>query len=160
MSNPSDSSPPGDLSMLMRAALLLALPLAIAGAQSNDDNVPVFKGPVAEGPWLRVRTMKGDVQVRETSGRDVIVTARKRYERGHSGVITFEVQHDGSNVTVCAKWERTVRCDENGYDSGRGWNHDDEGDADFTIELPRGVRLLASTGNGEVGIRNAGSDVR
>lgn len=146
--------------MLFRAALFLALPFALAGAQSNDDNVPVFRGQIAEGSWLRVRTMKGKVQVREASGRDVIVTARKRNAFRGASEITFDVQHDGSNVTVCAKWERTVRCDEDGYDSGRGWNHDDEGDADFTVDLPRGVKLVASTGNGEVGIRNAGSDVR
>lgn len=146
--------------MLFRAALLLALPLSLAGAQSNDDNVPVFKGQVAEGSWLRVRTMKGNVSVREAAGRDVIVTARRRYGFGRSGEITFDVQHDGSNVTVCAKWERTRRCDEDGYDEGRGWNRNDEGNADFTVELPRGVKLVASTGNGDVEIRNAGSDVR
>jgi DUF4097 and DUF4098 domain-containing protein YvlB len=34
------------------------------------------------------------------------------------------------------------------------------GRSDFTVALPRGVRLLASTGNGEVDVRNAGADVR
>lgn len=146
--------------MLFRAALLLALPITLAGAQSNDANVPVFKSQITEGSWLRVRTMKGNVHVREATGRDVVVTARRRNGSGKSGDITFDVQHDGSNVTVCAKWERTRRCDEDGYDSGRGWNRGDEGNADFTVELPRGIKLVASTGNGDVEIRNAGSDVR
>jgi hypothetical protein len=146
--------------MFLRAALFLVLPLALAGAQSNDDNVPVFKGRIAEGSWLRLRTMKGNVNVREAAGSEVIVTARRRYGFGRSGDITFDVQHDGSNVTVCANWDRTVRCDEDGYDSGRSWNRSDEGSADFTVDLPRGVKLVASTGNGDVAIRNAGSDVR
>lgn len=146
--------------MLFRAALLMALPIAVAGAQSNDDNVPVFKGQVAEGSWLRVRTMKGNLQVREAQGRDVIVTAKRRYGFSRSGQITFDVQRDGSNVTVCAKWERTRRCDEDGYDEGRGWNRSDEGSADFTVEIPRGVKLVASTGNGDVSIRNVGGEVR
>lgn len=146
--------------MLFRAALLIALPITIAGAQSSDDNIPVFKGQVAEGSWLRVRTMKGNVQVREATGRDVIVTARRRYRYGRSGEIKFDVQKDGSNVTVCAMWERTRQCDEDGYDSGRGWNRSDEGSADFTVEIPRGVKLVASTGNGDVSIRNVGGEVR
>jgi DUF4097 and DUF4098 domain-containing protein YvlB len=148
--------------MLFRAAVLLALPITFAGAQSSSDNIPVFKGQIAEGSWLRIRTMKGNVQVREATGRDVIVTARRRYGYGRSGEIKFDVHHDGSNVTVCALWEQTRRCDEDGYDSGRGWNRDrsDDGSADFTVELPRGIKLVASTGNGDVDIRNAGSEVR
>ena len=146
--------------MFFRAALILALPIAIAGAQSTAENVPVFKGQIADGSWLRIRSMKGNIQVREATGRDAVVTAKRRNGFGRSGDIKFEVLHDGSNVTVCAVWERTRSCDAEGYDSGRGWNSSDEGSADFTVELPRGLKLVASTGNGEVEVRNAGGDVR
>jgi DUF4097 and DUF4098 domain-containing protein YvlB len=46
-----------------------------------------------------------------------------------------------------------------GYDS-RGGDDRSVGRSDFTVALPRGVKLLASTGNGEVDVQNAGADVR
>lgn len=148
--------------MLFRAALFLALPAALAGAQTNDGKTEVFRGQVPAGSWLRLRTMKGDVQVKEAPGREVIVTGTRRYRTRQTGEITFEVKRDGSNVTVCAIWERTSRCDENGYssrsNSGRGWNSN-EGDADFVVEIPRGVNLVAATGNGEVTVRGVGGDL-
>ena len=143
--------------MLFRAVLMLTLPIALAGAQTGD-NAEVFRGQISEGSWLRVRTMKGDVQVREAAGRDVVVTARRRYGMRQRGDITFEVKRDGSNVTVCAMWERTRQCDADGYNSGRGWDSD-TGSADFTVEIPRGVKLVAATGNGEVTVRGTTSDV-
>ena len=146
--------------MIFRAVLLLALPAALAGAQTSADKTEVFKGQIASGSWLRVRTMKGDVQVREAIGTDVIVTANRRYRMRQTGAITFEVKRDGSNVTVCAVWERTRRCDAEGYssESRRGYDSN-EGDADFTIEIPRGVKLVAATGNGDVSIRGVGGEL-
>ena len=144
--------------MLLRAALLLAFPVALASAQTTDETTPVFKGRIAAGSSLRVRTMKGDVQVRESSGSEVVVTARRRYRSRQSGQITFDVLHDGSNVTVCAISKDTRRCDAEGYDSGHGWDSD-VGFADFIVEIPRGIKLVAATGNGEVDVRGAGADV-
>ena len=146
--------------MLFRALLLLAVPAAIAGAQSTDDKSEVFRGQIPQGSWLRVRTMKGDVQVREASGRDVIVTAKRRYGLRQRGDITFDVKKDGSNVTVCAMWERTRQCDADGYssNSSRGWDSN-EGNADFVVELPHGLKLVAATGNGEVTVRGASDEV-
>jgi DUF4097 and DUF4098 domain-containing protein YvlB len=69
------------------------------------------------------------------------------------------VKRDGQNITICAITERTRRCDDEGYDS-RGGDDRSVGRSDFTVALPRGVKLLASTGNGEVDVQNAGADVR
>ena len=95
----------------------------------------------------------------ETSGSTAKVTARTRYRYSDSDQVTYEVKKDGQNVTICAITSRTRRCDEDGYDS-RGGNDRGEGSADFTVALPRGVKLLASTGNGEIDIRNAGAEVK
>ena len=75
--------------MLFRAMLLLAVPAALAGAQTDTDKTQVFKGQVPAGSWLRLRTMKGDVQVREATGSDVVVTATRRYRARQKGAITF-----------------------------------------------------------------------
>ena len=147
--------------MKIAAALILVLatPVANVGAQFPTDAQPVFSGEVPSGSWLRIRSLQGRIEVREGTGRNAVVTARKRFSVRPAGEITFEVKKDGSNVTVCAIWTRTVRCDEDSYDSRSG-NDRDIGRVDFFVELPRGVKLVASTGNGDVSISNAGSEVK
>lgn len=137
------------------ALMLMAMPFAAISAQQN-----VFSGQVPAGGWLRVRTPHGDVKVDETSGNTVTVTARQR--RGEDDEdARFDIKRDGNNVTVCAIVRATRRCDADGSDTrwfgnGRGR---DMTRVDFTVSLPKGVRLLVSTGNGDVDVRGAGSDV-
>lgn len=139
--------------------LMLALPAFEARAQFPSDAEPVFSGEVASGSWLRIRSLKGRIEVRETSGRTAVVTARRRFNVRPAGEISFEVKKDGSSVTVCAIWQRTTRCDEDSYESRSG-NDRDIGLVDFFVQLPRGVKLVAATGNGDVTIANAGAEVR
>ena len=87
-----------------------------ASKVTDEPSTPVFNGPVAQGAWFRIRTPKGDVEVREALGRNVVVTATKRSDWRGTGDVTFEVRRDGANVTVCAIWPRTTRCDARGYD--------------------------------------------
>jgi DUF4097 and DUF4098 domain-containing protein YvlB len=150
--------------MKLSFAMTLLLAASVAGAQESSTQ-QVFNGHVASGAWLRIRSHKGDIRVTESSGSTVTVTARTRYRYEDSDKVTYEVKRDGSNVTICSITVRTRRCDEEGYDS-RGYrdrgdrNDRGEGSADFTVSLPRGVKLLASTGNGEVDVRGASSNVR
>jgi len=147
--------------MFTRAALLLltAVPFAALGAQtSTSGSSTVFRGEIQRGAWLRVRGLKGSIEVRETTGNTAVVYARRRFNPRASGDITFETRRDGANVTVCAIWEETRRCDANGYDS-RGGRHDTMGLVDFVVELPKGIKLVAATGNGTVHVRNAGEEV-
>lgn len=139
--------------------LLLAVPTVDARAQVPSDATPVFTGEVAPGSWLRIRSLKGRIEVREGTGRNAVVNARRRFSVRPAGEIVFEVKRDGSNITVCAIWRRTVRCDADTYQSRSG-NDSDIGLVDFFVELPRGVKLVASTGNGDVTVRNAGAEVQ
>ena len=139
-------------------AVLLVLLAPAAGAQSSSDSKPVFSGSVPNGAWLRVRNHKGDVRVTETAGSTATVTARNRGTSAFDEETKFEVRRDGQNVTICAITRRTSRCDERGY-SSYGGSDRDYSRTDFIVALPRGVKLDASTGNGEVDIRNAGAEV-
>ena len=147
--------------MKSRAALLLASLVLIPAPLLAQESLPrqVFSGEVASGSWLRIRNFKGDVEVREGSGRTATVTAAQGRRRSAEGV-TFEVKRDGNNVTVCAIYPRTRRCDAEGYDYS-SWRRDDNelGSIDFTVTLPRGVKLVAATGNGDVDVRQAGAEV-
>lgn len=131
-------------------------------APSLEQSVQVFNGPVAQGAWFRVRNLKGAIDVRATTGRNVVVTASRRGGSGDEDDVTFDVRRDGANVTVCAIWPRTTRCDANGYNDEGSYRRRDDGGierVDFVVELPRGINLVAATGNGTVEVRNTGAEV-
>jgi hypothetical protein len=132
------------------------------GFRASAQSVQVFNGPVAQGAWFRVRNLKGAIVVRETTGRNVVVTASRRGGSGDDDDVRFDVRRDGANVTVCAIWPRTTRCDANGYNDEGGYRRRNDGDierVDFVVELPRGINLVAGTGNGTVEVRNTGAEV-
>ena len=144
---------------ILLVASFVALPLPVIGQGSLPRQV--FSGEVASGSWLRIRSLKGNIEVREGSGRNAIVTAAQGRGRRSAEAVTFEVKRDGSSVTVCAIYPRTRRCDEDGYDYSSWRSEDNEiGGIDFTVTLPKGVRLVAATGNGTVDVRGAGAEVK
>jgi DUF4097 and DUF4098 domain-containing protein YvlB len=155
MSNPANTETGEPMKIFAALLLVAALPAASIAQGSTEQ---VFSGQIPAGSWLRLRTMKGDIDVREARGNNVVVTARRRSYRGADREVRFEVKRDGNSVTICAIWERTRRCDAEGYESRSGYDRDSES-ADFTVELPRAVKLLAATGNGDVMVRNAGAEV-
>ena len=146
--------------------LLPALSVILATLSSSpvtkpivtETETPVFNAPVAPGSWFRLRNHKGTIEVRETSGSNVVVYASRHSEYG--GDPKYDILRDGSNVTLCVNWPDTDRCDARGY-SYHSWRGDDRdiGRVDFIVELPKGVKVVAATGNGRVNVTNAGSDV-
>lgn len=144
--------------MFLRASLLAAVSvLFIPDLAIAQDSREVFRGEVPSGSWLRVRTMSGDIDVREGSGQTAVVVARRGGGSGEEP--TFEVKRDGSSVTICAIYEGTTECDADRYETR--WRRDNrrQQSAHFTVQLPRGVKLLASTGNGDVEARGATEQV-
>lgn len=143
-------------------AAFTASPSAPAFRTPAQSSVQVFNGPVAQGAWFRLRNLKGAIEVRETTGRNVVVSASRRAGSGGDDDVRFDVKRDGANVTVCAIWPRTTRCDANGYDDEGSYRRRNDGGierVDFVVELPRGINLVAATGNGMVDVRNTGAEV-
>jgi len=153
--------------MLQVLAVVLAAftisPTPAAAQITSQGSSQVFNGPVAAGAWFRVRNLRGAIEVRQTSGRNVVVSATRGFDSGSDSDVRYDVLRDGANVTVCAIWPRTRRCDARGYDSdsdSRDWRERRAGKVDFVVELPRGINLVAATGNGTVHVRNTGAEVR
>ena len=146
---------------LSTIALAIALAPFGAFAQNSSEPVQVFSGEVAPGAWLRIRDLSGRIEVREAPGRTATVTAVKRMDDDVERDVRFTTVRDGANVTVCAIWPRTVSCDAEGYDyNSDNWGRERRtGKVDFTVMLPKGVRLVAATGNGSVMVRDAGAEV-
>jgi hypothetical protein len=128
---------------------------AIAVAQERDRDFN-FSDRVAPGAWLRVHSTHGDIRVTRASGDRVEVVGRKSGDDAADLRIT--TVRDGDGVTICAVFEG-AQCDAEGIHSSRKWRHDGEGSVDFEVRLPRGVKLRALSGNGEVSVSGATAEV-
>lgn len=140
-------------------SLLAVAPVLAEAQDALTSPRQVFNGEISSGSWLRVRNLKGDIEVRETSGRAAVVTARPGKDGRSMEGVRFEVKRDGGSVTVCAIYPRTSRCDAEGYDYNWRRGDNELGAVNFTVELPRGVKLVAASGNGDVSVRGAGAEV-
>ena len=146
------------------AAFLLsaATAPAVIAQDRTESKAFSFSEKLAAGSWIRIQNLNGDVNVVAASGDAVEVTAEKRWNRGDPRDVRFEVLRDGENVTICALWDNDREessCDADSYrhEGNNRWN---DVQVKFTVKLPRGIRVAASTVNGEVDITGARAQVR
>ncbi|HEY5492510.1 MAG TPA: hypothetical protein VIK25_15060 [Gemmatimonadaceae bacterium] len=139
-----------------------------AGAQESEtDNSFKWTGGIAAGRSVFVRNLNGAVRVENGTGAEVEVRAEKHWRRGDPKSVTVTAtKTTKGDVLVCAIWEkRNTRCDEDGYSShgGDSWfdrDRDNDVSVEFTIRLPKGVKLDASTVNGGLSIEGATAQVK
>jgi len=152
---------------LIAAGAVLAACASSANAQERDDSFK-WTGGIEAGRTVYVRNMNGAIRVESGSGTTAEVRAEKRWRRGDPKDVTITAAKTArGDILVCAIWEgRQTRCDEDGYSSRGGdswWRGDrDRNDVsvEFTILLPNGVKLDASTVNGGLGIAGATAPVK
>jgi hypothetical protein len=145
------------MSFSRNTLLVLALGSATAGAQqTSTDNLFTWSGRLASGATFSIRHYNGPIDVREGTGDRVEFRAERRTRR--SSEVSFEVENVSGGVMVCGVWRERSACD-----SGRrsGWDWDDGPPSTrLTVILPKGVRLDANTGNGDVVVENASNNVQ
>ncbi len=142
---------------LSRNLILLAalLPAALAAQERTTADLFTWSGRLAAGSTLGIRHYNGAIDVRESTTDRVEVRAERRNSR--SGELSFQVQNDANGVTICGVFRGRNACD-----SGRrgGWDWDEGPPSSrLTVLLPKGVRLAANTGNGDVTVEKASNDV-
>lgn len=124
------------------------------GAEGNFD----WTGEMVPGSTLRVYTTGGTVTVRNASG----VQARVRGETQHADgdEIRFLTSREAGSIRICAV-RGSGECTDRGIrnDGDRRSRRDQPARADFTVEIPSGVVLHVSSGNGEVRVAGATADV-
>src|SRR5690348_3385467 len=144
------------LSRLTGLVALTTLATTSAHAQrySNLDSVKVWSGRISDGGMLTVKNIVGDITVVESPDDRVEVRAEKR-TRGRSDPsdVAFDVRESASSTTICTVYRGESACDGSGFSNVRLA-------VKYTIAMPRGVRLRASTGNGELSVEKAGAEVQ
>jgi hypothetical protein len=143
---------------LLSVASLL-LPMAAHGQTlvGRGDRVFTTTQMLPTGGAVRIYGITGEITITEGSDGRVEYRAEKRPRRGSIEDIAFVVRSDASGVTICAVFDDDDRCSEDGVRSGnrRGgwWNN--RGSVAVTVQVPRGVRLRTSSGNGDVTVSAA-----
>ena len=147
------------------AALLLAAGTAAAQARRDEPNAFQWDGRVPAGRWVFLHNLNGDVRVEPGAGDRVEVRATKRWRRGDPSEVKVEAKRarDGESLVVCALWDEDAECGEDGY-VGRNrrnswWGDGNDVSVEFTVFVPRGVRLDLNTTNGSVTVRGATAEV-
>jgi hypothetical protein len=139
-------------------ALLLgwfAVPLVAQEGTVTRDEFS-WSDPVPAGAWLRIHNQNGPIEVRESAGRVAEVRAELRPSSGQLPEVSFRVVRDGENVTICAMPAGST-CTPEGLQTGR--RSIGRGSVAFTVMLPAGVKVRASSGSGSVAVRHARDEV-
>ena len=154
----------------MRRRLILVAGLFLAtascGRRSREDpDAFQWQDQLPAGATIHVRNMDGQIEVVPADDATASVHGTTRWSRGSRDAVQFAWMRAGNDVYVCAVWGKKGQCDEKGYRSsrpGRSWldmfslfRRGSDAVASFTVELPRGVRVDASTITGSVHIEGA-----
>ena len=148
--------------LLFSALALTAVHTSLAGAQlvGRNETVYTWRGSVPNGAQFTIRNFNGPIDVRPATGNTTELRAEKRV-RGDAAItdVGFEIRQSSSgDVEICSS--RTENsCNGDRHRGDDGWRRGSVSVA-MTVLVPRGVRLKVATGNGEVSVERAGSDVQ
>ena len=132
--------------------VLTALATPALAAQSPHFS---WHGTLAAGKTIEIRGVSGRIDASPASGNTVEVSAVKRERRhGDAEDVKIEVMEGTDGVTICAVYPTPRRArEENHCGSGRDYQmntQDNDVEVNFTVKVPRGVRLEATTVNGSI----------
>jgi hypothetical protein len=139
------------------ALALLTAPAAPGSAQDTSEHAHTWRGELAPGSVLAVRTFGGSVQVRRAEGRTAEVHFTARGD--DPGRVHFSFREDGNTASLCASPDPGERCGPGARGWGARLRNVRNLRADAVVLLPAGVEIQARTGNGTVTIEEAGADV-
>src|SRR5712675_2145849 len=154
--------------MMNRTRLLAALAVMLAapaiGAQQQygrDSDTWRWDGRVDTGHWMDVFNINGTVEFAPSPDNMVHLVAEKRSNGREMDDIHFEVVQADGNVTICAIWNNSARCEDGGVESFRhNGNNENHSNVRITVSVPRAVKVGAHSVNGGVIVRNTTGPVR
>ncbi|HJR41754.1 MAG TPA: DUF4097 family beta strand repeat-containing protein [Gemmatimonadaceae bacterium] len=141
-------------------AAVLLVPGVIRGQEQEfTGDTLQWRQAMQPGSWLRVRNMNGEVRVEGTTGNTAEVVGIKSYRRGDPEDVKFVVIKEGNDVAICALWGERSSCSIDDYRAHWNGRGRDDVTVDFTVKLPRGVKVHASSVNGAVDVADATAEV-
>ncbi|MBC7840782.1 MAG: DUF4097 family beta strand repeat protein [Gemmatimonadaceae bacterium] len=150
---------------LIRACLLLSATAGISSAQvvGRSDATWSTRAALSSGQQLRITSPNGAITITQATGSEVEVQAEKRTDRGaRIEDIGFMVRKSSQGLAICAVYSDGDDCSlEEGYHGERrSWRDGSSSPrVSFTVRVPKGVLVMAQTGNGDVAINGSGGDV-
>jgi putative adhesin len=152
----------------MRFAIVLAsgllLPITLLNAQElvgRSEKVFTLTESIASGNTLRVFTPSGKLTILPATDGRIAFRGEKDVRNADIEDIAFQVIRSSDGVTICALFGQDDECTERGVRSdnrsGR-WFRNRHMLVDVTVHVPRGVKLHAGTGNGEVSVDGVGAE--
>jgi putative adhesin len=115
-----------------------------------------YSATVAPHHTLWLRNINGSITVEPADGRTVQVTAERTFRRSRADSVRLVATESAEGVTICAVWPGPESsCGPNGHYTTQGKMHGNDVAVVFTIRLPQGVTVDATTINGDVEVRGA-----
>jgi len=129
-------------------ALIGGLALATpAAAQQQWD----WNGSIAAGRTIEIKGVNGAIRAVAARGGETRVTAVKTARRSDVGDVRLEVIEHAGGVTICAVYPHRRRPNECAPgEGGRMSVENNDVNVEFTVQVPRGVHLAATTVNGGI----------
>jgi hypothetical protein len=141
--------------------MLAAPALGAQQEYGRDSDTWRWDGRVEAGRWMNVFNVNGSVDFAPSSDNMVHLIAEKRSNGRERDDIHYEVVQAGGNVTICAIWNNSSRCEDGGTQSmHRNGNNETHSSVKITVQVPRNVKVGAHSVNGGVSVRDVGTEVR
>lgn len=115
-----------------------------------------YRAHVAPGQTVWVRDMRGSITVEPGRGESLIVTAVKHFSDSDPDEVHLLTVATNDGIAICAVWDENGegRCGP-GDEYKAGNAHDNDVAVEFTVRLPRGVQIRATTVTGAVSVAGA-----
>lgn len=105
------------------------------------------------GQTIEIKGINGAIRAERTDGDRVEVTARKHWRNSDPEQVTIEPIEHAGGVTLCVVYPAPRGHEPNRCEPGEGGHSEvrnNDVSVDFTVRVPRGVRLAARTVNGDL----------
>ncbi len=119
-----------------------------------------FTGDLAVQHTLWLRNVNGSIAVEPTEGRQVEIMAERSFKHSPVDSVRILTATSEQGLTVCAMWPgHATRCGPDGQYTSHGGLHGNDVAVQFVVRLPAGVKLDASTVNGDVEVHGVSAPV-
>jgi len=125
------------------------------GGSRGTGGTWTYRGKLAAKQWVWIQNVRGSVTVEPGTGDSLQISAVKTYRSSDTASVQLVAVPYEGGVAICALWASDARCSPGRRDfEMRGRRHNDVA-VDFTVRLPRGVGLGATTMVGDLHVAGA-----